>query len=131
MKLCPDCLSIYKRSVDGKKARKLNTSWGRGRWPLFVYHNQNTRKCMKHHAQALADSASRRSSLINAIPNWADKKAIKKIYEDCILIYANTGVRHEVDHVVPLRGATVTGLHIASNLQIIKASDNRRKSNKY
>ena len=131
MKLCPDCLSIYKRSTDGKKARKLNASWGRGNWPSFIYHTQNTRKCLKHHAQALADGAIRRSSLVNATPIWADKKEIKKIYEDCIRISQSTGIKYEVDHVIPLNGSIVTGLHIASNLQIIQATKNRSKSNKY
>ena len=131
MKLCPDCLSIYKRSVDGKKARKLNTAWGRGRWPSFIYHDQDTRKCVKHHAQALADSAIRRALKNNATPQWADKKAIKKIYHDCILFNQQTGIKHEVDHIVPLRGLNVTGLHVESNLQIISSIKNRSKSNKY
>jgi 5-methylcytosine-specific restriction endonuclease McrA len=131
MKLCPDCLSIYKRSTVGKKARKLNTAWGRGMWPSFIYHNQKTRKCIKHHAQALADSAARRASKNNATPSWADNTAIKQIYEDCIFINKKTGIKHEVDHIVPLRGQYVSGLHIHSNLQIIEAKKNRSKSNKF
>ena len=131
MKLCPDCLSIYKRSTTGKKARKLNTAWGRGLWPIFIYHFQSTRKCIKHHAQALADSAARRAAKNNATPKWADKKAIKKIYEECILITQQTGVSHEVDHVIPLRGVSVAGFHIDSNLRIVTAKDNRSKSNKF
>lgn len=131
MKLCPDCLSIYKRSTAGKNARKLNTAWGRGLWPSFIYHNQNTRKCVKHHAQALADCAARRAAKKNATPKWADKKAIKNIYEECILIKQKTGINHEVDHVIPLCGISVTGLHIASNLSIVTAKFNRNKSNKF
>jgi 5-methylcytosine-specific restriction endonuclease McrA len=131
MKLCPDCLSIYKRSVDGKKARKLNVAWGKGFWPSFIYHDQDTRKCVKHHAQALADSAIRRALKNNATPKWANKKAIKSIYQNCILLSQRTGIKHEVDHIVPLRGLNVTGLHVESNLQIISSIKNRSKSNKY
>lgn len=40
-----------------------------------------------------------------------------------------TGIPHEVDHVVPLLGKTVSGLHVENNLRVIPMLENRRKSN--
>ena len=130
MKICPDCLSKYKRSKEGILARKTNGQWGKNKWVKSVYHNEPTRKCLVHHTQSLADSAARRAGLNKATPKWADRKAIKEIYKQCIEKTKQTGVKYEVDHIVPLRGELVSGLHVHWNLQILMAKDNRSKSNK-
>ena len=131
MKICPDCLSKYKRSSAGKLAKANGGAWGKHSWPIGVYHSQSTRKCLDHHVQAIVDCAKRRASLAKATPAWADKKEIKKIYHDCFVKTQETGIKHEVDHIIPLNGIDVKGLHIGSNLRIITATDNRYKGNKY
>jgi len=66
------------------------------------------------------------------MPSWADPAAIRKIYEDCAALNKKHGPRsHHVDHIVPLQGKNVSGFHVEYNLQILKASDNLSKSNKY
>lgn len=131
MKICPDCLSNYKHSRDGKAAKKTGIKWGANNWPLHVYHYASTRKCEKHHAQSLADGAARRAGINKATPKWADRKAIKCIFEQCIATTKATGQAHEVDHIVPLNGVNVSGLNVHWNLQIIPATMNRAKSNTF
>lgn len=129
--LCPDCLSDYKRSREGRAAKKARIAWGKGYWPEWIYHEEETRKCRKHHVQALADSAARRAGLDMATPKWADRKAIKAVYDEALRLTKITGVRHEVDHIVPLKGERVSGLHVHWNLRAIPHHENRKKSNRF
>lgn len=67
----------------------------------------------------------RETSLKQQCPSWADKLAIKAIYQQAKTL----GL--EVDHIIPLQGKTVCGLHVENNLQLLTRADNRIKSNKY
>lgn len=60
----------------------------------------------------------------------ADYKQMEGIYEDASRLTKETGIQHEVDHIVPLCGVEVSGLHVPWNLQIITQEANRRKYNK-
>lgn len=68
-----------------------------------------------------------------ATPEWSGKREINRIYQRCYYLnknYPDAGPFH-VDHIIPLRGEEVCGLHVANNLQIITASENLSKSNSF
>jgi len=69
-------------------------------------------------------SATERAIRLQRIPSWADKEAIKDFYLSCPKGY-------HVDHIIPLRGKTVSGLHILENLQYLPAKENIAKGNKF
>lgn len=66
---------------------------------------------------------------LTAMPQWADKVKIQAIYEEAKRLTRETGIRHEVDHIYPLRGKTSCGLHVEYNLRIITGAENRKKFN--
>lgn len=77
--------------------------------------------------------AFRRAKVKSATPPWLTKehkKQIGLIYKEALRLTQETGILFHVDHVVPLNGRTVSGLHVPWNLQVMKAEDNHRKSNK-
>lgn len=65
-----------------------------------------------------------------AMPPWANRGKIQEIYATAKRLTRETGIRHEVDHIYPLRGKFAWGLHVEGNLRIITGSENRKKLNK-
>ena len=66
---------------------------------------------------------------LKACPVWADQKAILQFYERAAFLTKTTGIKFHVDHIYPLRGKTMCGLHIAANLQILPGIVNDKKFN--
>jgi hypothetical protein len=80
--------------------------------------------------KANAATARRRARILQATPKWADQDAITLYYETAAALSAQTGVPYEVDHIVPLQGKNVCGLHVQNNLRVAKQKTNRSKGNK-
>lgn len=78
----------------------------------------------------VAMSALRRAARVRAKPAWADDRLIREFYETADALNMWTGEWHHVDHIVPLRGKTVCGLHTQANLQILPATENLSKLNR-
>lgn len=78
-----------------------------------------------HPAEQMARVRRRQAAKLLRSPAWADQAAIKEIYRQAVA----RGPGWQVDHVLPLRGRLVSGLHVAENLQILPARINREKSN--
>ena len=71
-----------------------------------------------------AKKARRRAAKLKRTPRWADLEKIKQIYVAC-----PKGMT--VDHIVPLQGELVSGLHVENNLRYIAPRENSSKGNKF
>lgn len=105
-----------------KKWRSKNPEKVKSYSALYVRENRSTKSRL-----AAAYSARKK----RAMASWADQEQIARIYAEAERISIETGIAHEVDHVVPLKGKLVCGLHVENNLQIITKTENRRKYNSH
>jgi hypothetical protein len=78
---------------------------------------------LKNPSLAIFYCAKRNAAKLKATPRFANLEKIKEIYKNCPKGYT-------VDHIVPLQGKVVCGLHVEWNLQYLTPSENSSKSNK-
>jgi 5-methylcytosine-specific restriction endonuclease McrA len=77
-----------------------------------------------------AISSKRRASELMATPSWADLDEITLVYKLAVEMQECENRKYHVDHIIPLQGKTVCGLHVSWNLQILPAEQNLKKGNK-
>lgn len=75
--------------------------------------------------------AARRAARVQATPKWYKASDTKPFYDKARRLTKKTGIKHVVDHIVPLINPKVCGLHCKDNLQVITEEDNLRKFNKF
>lgn len=88
----------------------------------------------EHLGRATALSTKRKAAVKQRTPKWLtadDWFIIKEMYELAALRTKMLGFPWEVDHIIPLQGDTVSGLHVPQNLQVIPRKLNRAKWNLY
>ena len=98
---------------------------------IKIYIEKNKERKKKYHKEYRlknnnlinALQAKRRAMKLRATPKFANLKKIKEIYKNCPKGYT-------VDHIIPLQGNNVCGLHVEWNLQYLTRSENSSKSNK-
>lgn len=106
----------YRKNKDHK--RQYDKAWR----PGYILENKHL---------LAAWSAAYRARRLMATPSWADLDKIEAVYALASKMSVDTGVRHEVDHIVPLCGRNVCGLHVENNLSVITMSENRSKGNRF
>lgn len=101
---------------------------------ILKTNNFHSKQWKKEHPEARhAASANRRAAKLQRTPVWLNKGhqfEIDSIYELCSA-YRQVGFNYHVDHIVPLQGKSVSGLHVPWNLQIIHAKENLSKGNNH
>lgn len=75
----------------------------------------------------------RSKRLKQATPPWVTKEMMKPFYDERNRLTKETGIPHDIDHIWPLKSPddTFCGLNVPANLQVIPASVNRSKQNRY
>ena len=120
------------RKANPDKIKALNDSWQAANPEKYLGISRAWK--LRNPAHRRAKVAERRAMKLQRTPAWltnAHLSAIKAIYAEATEKTSVTGVCWHVDHIVPLLGENVSGLHVPWNLQVITGSENMRKGNRH
>lgn len=121
------------RAANPDREKELNRTCNKRRYAAnpakWKAWNQQWNQANRGRKRALLNK--RKEYIALATPTWVDHVAIAKVYEECVKRTTETGIPHHVDHIVPLRGTNVCGLHVHWNLRVTPARDNLTKSNRF
>jgi hypothetical protein len=135
---CAMCAAIKrcaKTEAEKERGRKASREWRmrnleaqrerERRWHHENPEKSRERARVKYHKnrkKIVAYVCAREKRVRQATPRWANMDAIRAFYEA-------RPEGHHVDHIIPLNGKNVCGLHVLENLQYLPASENCRKRN--
>jgi len=130
---CKTCTnSVNKSTVSNEAKLKAQSSYrSRNKEDLRKKHSD-----YKKNNRAICNASwmAYHASKLSATPKWLtleDHKDIKAMYLLAKKFEGLCGIKYHVDHIVPLKGENVCGLHVPWNLQLLPASINISKSNKH
>lgn len=131
MKENTECRSAYEKTY--KEANKTHAKDTKHRWDAENKDHRKTYRLARK-PQYAAHAMKRYVITKLSQPCWLSEQQLKEVemfYWLAADLKATCGETYHVDHIVPLQGKNVCGLHVPWNLQILPADVNIQKSNKH
>lgn len=123
---CKDCQNkANKKSLSLGDAKQRKNEYDRAYMKSYNRENRATRTSQENF---------RRARKLEATPPWltgSQKAHINRTYKLAQMMQEVTGDTYHVDHIVPLQGKNVCGLHVPWNLQALRADLNLKKGNRH
>ena len=118
--------STEKGKIANRRASALFDKTEQGRMSKKL-RNQRYFATERGKAVNRAKVAKYKAAKLQRIPVWMTKDELNMMR----LFYVKCPEGFDVDHIVPLQGRNVSGLHVLSNLQYLTKEENGRKANKF
>lgn len=128
---CKQCLPITSFYRKGKSNFQ---SWCKTCKLETLPKDRSAKWRKKYPHKHAATQSLRRSKRVSAMPSW-DKELTLFLIEEAHHLRGMrdslTNIKWHVDHIIPLQGKFVTGLHVWNNIEVIPAKENLKKGNSY
>lgn len=133
---CRDCSKAYNRAHylgNSEKYKSTAKEWAKSNPERAreLFNEAKKRHRLRHPERKIAENTARVEYVKRATPPWANMFYIREAYHLAKVREQVLGGKWHVDHVIPLRGKLVCGLHVENNLQVIPATVNVRKHAKF
>lgn len=135
-KQCDNARVALRKAANPEKARQTQTLSDQNKYrrnkDRILQRNRSWK--VQNPEKLQAADARRRAAKLKRTPRWLtadDVWLMEEAYALAALRSQMLGFDWHVDHVVPLQGKLVSGLHVPHNLQVIPASENCSKSNRF
>ena len=133
-KTCCECANATANKSKSKDRAKYTAS-------SVAWNKQNPQKTFEYHRTVrLRNPGQRnlwtmnyRTAKFNRMPKWLNNGELfemESVYTYCSAL-RKIGLDYHVDHVVPLRGKSISGLHVPWNLQVLPGRENMSKGNTF
>ena len=120
-------------SLDPEKHRDRVRVWKAGHLEKTREFNRRSaaKQRAEHPEKTNAHARKAQTARLKRFPKWADEKKIQAVYAAAKVMSEILGEEWHVDHMIPLQGEKVSGLHVHENLQILPSVENLRKHNHF
>lgn len=128
------CAASFSKISEEQKAKRsvLTKGWREKNKEKVKDYSAQYKKANR--AMLTALERKRQTAKLNRTPKWLtdfDYLHMQCLYQVAAMRTKATGYEWNVDHIIPLQGKEVSGLHCPANLRVIPALENQRKNNKY
>ena len=117
--------------MERRRARQRVDALSAEQVSMKKLREQRSSKKAVANGKATAKNVARRAAKLQQTPSWANDQLIAAYYKEAKRLEELTGIQFHVDHIIPLQGELVSGLHVETNLQLLPAHENLGKSNRF
>jgi len=128
---CANAIANKTKSKDRAKYSAQAVKWGKQN-PEKRAQYQRTQNT-KHPGKRNLWTMNYRTAKATRMPKWLNEGHLfemESVYTYCSAL-RKIGLDYHVDHVVPLRGKSISGLHVPWNLQVLPGRENMSKGNTF
>ena len=132
-RVCIECYKLHAANVRKRNPERVRELGRQSYDRTKEAHLKQKREYRQNNKGKIAAlNAKRKKHVKQRTPLWANLDKIKSYYNVCAFFNEINGyVKYHVDHIIPLQGKNVSGLHVHNNMQLLLAAENIAKKNKF